>query len=224
MLVRCPNKACNTKLVLQDSLLKNPSANAKCPSCKKYFKPFDTLSEQLKKELLASQENSQSHHQSEPHHLQSSSEETLTHEVGWLIVHDENTPIQTYSLKLGKQLVGRKSSSLPCFIMIETKDRRMHRNHFYIIVQETRNGLSYCIESHKSSADGNGTFVDTKRLNGFEREMRRLSNGEQIYLEDGALIQAGDTKIVLKTAQSVTNKADATQIVSQQKINKTIIL
>ena len=48
--------------------------------------------------------------------------------------------------------------------------------------------------------------------------------GEQIYIEDGFLIQVGKTKIFLKTPQKVNNKQQATDVVQQKGITKTIVL
>lgn len=218
MTIRCPNKECNTKMNVPDNLLHNPGTNVKCPSCKKMFKPFEVLPKVLRDEILL---NKQSIEKETSKKQEVEQNDTV---VGWLVVHDEQTHTQTYELKEGKQLIGRKSQSIPCEIMIETEDRYMHRNHFYITVNKFEGRYNYLIESHESSAKGNGTFIDTKRLSKFQRAVKRMNLDEQIYIEDGALIQAGRTKIILKTIRTVANKEDATRIVSQEKITKTVIL
>ena len=227
MAIRCPHKDCNTKMYIQDSLLENPQTNVKCPSCKRMFKPFETLSKVQQQEILAKRKKEiQTNSNNEETEVCGSKQPSDHSEVvGWLVVHDEKAKPQSYDLHLGRQLVGRVSLQFPCDIMIDTKDQYMHREHFYIVVK--KNGqcqCSYWIETHPRSSKGNGTFVDTKRLSEFERQLKRLALGEQIYLEDGALIQAGETKIFLKTKATVSNKQDATRIVTQQKYTKTIIL
>lgn len=227
MAVRCPHKDCNTKMYIQDNLLENPLTNIKCPSCKRMFKPFETLSKVQQQGILAKreQENKTPADNEETEIYGSKKSSDNSEVVGWLVVHDENAKSQTYDLHLGRQLVGRVSQQFPSDIMIETTDQYMHREHFYIIVEKNDHGqCSYLVETHSRSSKGNGTFIDTKRLSEFERQLKRLSLGEQIYMEDGALIQAGKTKIFLKTKAAVSNKQDATRIVTQQKYTKTIIL
>lgn len=217
MTIRCPRKECNMKMYVEDSILSNPNANVKCPSCKNMFKPFDTLSKVQQEDILAKKKPKVSQE------IISNPKQNLkeVEVVGWLVVHDENTHTQTYELKEGKQLIGRKSETLPCDIMIETKDTYMSRNHFILTVKRVGTSYSYLIEDSHAT---NKTYVDTRRISQFEREMKQLKPNEQIYIEDGALIQAGHTKIVLKTLRTVSNKEDATRIVSQEKITKTIVL
>ncbi len=222
--VRCPNKDCNTKMNILDHLLHNPNVNVKCPSCKKMFKPFETLSQILQDEILNNKKKNEEIEQATApaKSLRKNDKQELV--VGWIVVHDEQTHTQTYELKLGRQLIGRSSVEIKCDIPIETPDLYMHRTHFYLTVSKKNNAFCYLIESHMVSVKGNGTYIDTRRLNEYEREVKRLKAGEEVYLEDGALIQAGRTKIILKTLQSVSNREDATRIVSQERITKTIIL
>ena len=223
MAIRCPNKSCNTKISVIDRILYNPKANIICPSCKQQFKPFETLPKLVQEEFL-SKGQKESFEPDAPSYFKSN---TVGDDivVGWIVVHDENTKVQTYDLKLGRHLVGRKSTSLPCEIMIDTTDRYMHRNHFYITVEKRQGKYVYLIESHEMSAKGNGTYIDTqKRSNNNEHVMKRLNLGEQFFLEDGALIQAGRTKIVLKTCATASTKEEATSIVSMGSITKTVIV
>jgi len=136
--------------------------------------------------------------------------------AGWLVVHDEFTAMQTFALKIGKQLIGRKSSSKPCDIMIDTKDNHMSRNHFWIEVQKYGSSAPRFILSDNDST--NHTFINTIKL-------MQLRNADAIIITDGDIIQAGVTKIVLKVKDSYTNSASkATGIVSAQKISKTMLL
>ena len=227
MAVRCPHKDCNTKMYIQENLLENPQTKIKCPSCKRIFKPFETLSKMCQSEILTKKEReSKTLTNNEETGIYGSNKSSDNSEVvGWLVVHDENAKSQTYDLHLGRQLVGRVSQEFPSDIMIETTDQHMHREHFYIVIKKNGRGqYSYLLETHPRSFKGNGTFIDTKRLSEFERQLKRLSLGELIYMEDGALIQAGNTKMFLKTKAAVLNKQDATRIVTQQKYTKTILL
>lgn len=214
MTIRCPRKECNMKMYVGDNVLINPNANVRCPSCKNIFKPFEVLTKVQKNEILAKKIP-------KPQLAESKYNAQGRKPVGWLVVHDENTHTQTYELKEGRQLIGRKSPTKPCDIMIETDDTYMSRNHFVLTVKKVGESYSYLIEDFQAT---NKTFIVTKRISGFKDEVKQLRQNEQIFIEDGTTIQAGHTKIVLKTLKTVSNKKDATRIVSQEKITKTIVL
>lgn len=221
MTIRCPNKDCNTKMALPLNVIQNSQANAKCPSCKQYFKPFDLLPDS-EKERLQNNKSEKVNNKEEKTHLKNDEKTDFNKKpVGWLVVHDEKTHSQTYDLFEGRQVIGRKSVSRPCEIMIETGDTTMSRNHFSLEVRNHGGRYSYTLKDYGST---NRTYIETKVLSDFEREMRRVREGEEVYIEDGAVIQAGNTKIILKSLKSVNNKEQATQIVSNQKITKTVIL
>lgn len=136
-------------------------------------------------------------------------------EVGWLVVHDENTTEQTYALKLGKNVVGRISESKPCDIMIETEDLRMSRNHSVVEVNIKPNGhYEYVLYDCGST---NGTYVNGDAS-------RKLSSYDVVFLRDGDTIQMGRTKMVLKTAKVVINAAQASQVVKKQGYTQTVAL
>lgn len=213
--VRCPHPGCNLKINVHERYINNPQASIKCPGCKQFFKPSLLERNCLSQSFVSA--SSLEETQVTPAAAVSSGGDP----VGWLVVHSENAPQQTYDLYLGVQVVGRKSLSRECEIMIETRDNCISRNHFRLTVERHGTRYAYLIEDTHST---NGTFIDTQRFKGYERELKRLSSGEQVYLEDGAIIQAGNTKIILKTLGAATSSADATQIVSNLPINKTIIL
>ena len=50
--IRCPREECNTKINVAEAVLFNTNVQLKCPSCLRFFKPFDTLSELQKKDIL----------------------------------------------------------------------------------------------------------------------------------------------------------------------------
>ncbi|MFN8356873.1 MAG: FHA domain-containing protein [Spirosomataceae bacterium] len=135
-------------------------------------------------------------------------------EVGWLVVHDEVTQPQTHLLRLGKNIVGRKSESKPCEVMIDTEDRYMSRHHSVLeVIQKSNGQLLYVISDCGST---NGTYINADAS-------RRLTEYDQIYLNDGDTIQMGRTKMVLKTPYATTNAKVASQEVSQSMYQKTIV-
>ena len=134
---------------------------------------------------------------------------------GWLVKHTENQPTQTYTLKTGKNTIGRKASAYPVpDIQLTREDdpyvsRGVHCTHEIV----ERNGQIEVIISDNGSS--NGTFINGRDY--------RLSPGDEEYLEDGETIQAGRTKFVLKTNRSAASKKEAGTIVQQTNYSKTII-
>jgi pSer/pThr/pTyr-binding forkhead associated (FHA) protein len=136
-------------------------------------------------------------------------------EVGWLVVHDEKTPPQTLPLRLGPQVVGRRSTSRPCDLMIQTGDPYMGRNHFIIEVICNKKGeLDYLLSDAGSM---NHTFINRKSL----YEVRK---GDEYYLQDGDIIQAGETKIIFKSSASVRSSEEASDSVLTIPVGRTVIL
>jgi len=136
-------------------------------------------------------------------------------EVGWIVVHSEETHTQTYPLFLGVNTIGRKSISKPCDVMIVTDDRLMSRNHCAIEVIKNRRG-QYDYVVYEVSAT-NGTFINASID-------KKLSNHDQIYIKDGNTIQMGITKVVLKTKEMAISIDEAQKTVINTNYNKTIII
>lgn len=144
-------------------------------------------------------------------------------ELGWLVVHDENAEQQTYPLRIGRQIVGRKSISRPCDIMIETNDPYMGRNHCVLEVKPSRTGsYEYFLSDVKMSSgiaeqmSTNGTFVNAQPT--------ALRPKDMVYLKDGDTIQMGNTKIVIKTLISAASAHDASRIVQETDYAQTVII
>jgi len=144
-------------------------------------------------------------------------------EMGWLVVHDENAVPQTHPLRIGRQIVGRKSVSRPCDIMIETDDPYMGRNHCIVEVKPSRSGGYDFFLSDVTLTSGtpeqmstNGTFV-----NAYPTALRPK---DMVYLNDGDTIQMGKTKVVIKTLITVASGQDASRIVQETDYSPTVII
>ncbi len=133
--------------------------------------------------------------------------------AGWLVVHDENTKQQTFPLKTGVNIVGRKSVSKPCDVMIETNDKYMSRNHFAVEISLGPKGFNYLVYDVTST---NGTFINADINN-------KLDQLDKVYLTDGDTIQAGRTKMVLRTKKVAGTTQNATNTVINTQPLKTII-
>ena len=141
-----------------------------------------------------------------------------TKEVGWLVVHDEKTSQQTLSLKQGKQIVGRTSEEADkkADLMIDTEDEYMSRKHFIINVElNASGGFDYYLSDNISK---NKTFLMT------DLKTKELNKGDKYTLQDGDVIQAGQTNIVFKTIHHVKNKKEATQVVAGLPKEKTVVV
>lgn len=143
--------------------------------------------------------------------------------MGWLVVHDENAVPQTHPLHIGRQIVGRKSVSRPCDIMIDTDDPYMGRNHCIVEVKPSRSGGYDFFLSDVTMTSGspermstNGTFV-----NAYPTALRPK---DMVYLNDGDTIQMGKTKVVIKTHIAATNGQDASRIVQETDYSPTVII
>jgi pSer/pThr/pTyr-binding forkhead associated (FHA) protein len=138
--------------------------------------------------------------------------------VGFIVVHDENAAIQTYPLRIGPNVIGRKSSVPTADILIETEDVMMSRRHAVVeVVRDKFGQFEYLIAEAGSR---NGTFVI-----GAKDSMRKikLEPEDLIYLEDGDTIQMGRTKVVLQTTKAASSARDAARNVQGTDYSKTII-
>jgi pSer/pThr/pTyr-binding forkhead associated (FHA) protein len=134
---------------------------------------------------------------------------------GWLIVHDETARVQSFDLKEGKNVIGRKSS-MAVDIAIETEDLTMGRRHCMVEVKvnEKRGGFDFLISDLKSV---NGTI-----LNG--RIQRKLTDQDVIYLNDGDTFQLGLTKVVFKRNSELKIKETVVKEVVNQPYQPTVII
>ncbi|AXE16380.1 hypothetical protein DR864_00885 [Runella rosea] len=138
--------------------------------------------------------------------------------VGFLVVHDENAAAQTHPLRIGPNVVGRKSSLPTADILIETNDVMMSRRHAVIEVTRDKFGQFQYLIAEAGSR--NGTFVM-----GAKDPMRKikLEPEDLIYLEDNDTIQMGRTKVVLQTTKAASNARDAARNVQGTDYSQTII-
>jgi pSer/pThr/pTyr-binding forkhead associated (FHA) protein len=134
---------------------------------------------------------------------------------GWLIVHDEAVRNQTFDLKEGKNIIGRKSS-MPIDIAIETDDMTMSRRHCFIevVLNEKRGEFDFLISDLKAI---NGTI-----LNG--RVQKKLSEQDVIYLNDSDTFQLGLTKIVFKKNNELQKKERVVDEVVNQPYAPTVVI
>ncbi|MCS6968076.1 MAG: FHA domain-containing protein [Cytophagales bacterium] len=199
IVTECTN--CKLKIKFDEDKVNPTTPLVRCPACR----AINNIAAQLKQK-----EDWQ----------QSLQEQTLveqppTEEVGWIVVHDENTPVQTLPLKMGKNVIGRAARSKLADVPIVTEDRYMSRNHCTIEVIRRANGqLQYVIYDNGST---NGTYINAVKSS-------RLKPNMQVILHDGDTIQIGRTKVVLKTKECAANAAQATSTVVMSSYMPTIIM
>lgn len=93
---------------------------------------------------------------------------------------------ESLAVRSGKWTVGRKSDNKPCDIMVDTKDRSMSRNHFYLEAKENAGGSAGLFLGISETAKKtliNGT---------------RVQAGEPTRLFDQDIITAGETELVVE--------------------------
>ncbi len=139
------------------------------------------------------------------------------HEIpGWLVVHDERTRTQSYTLLPGKNMIGRGDSAIKQerFFRIQTKDSFMAQVHFSISACMTQQGNWTFLIADESAT--NSIVLNADRN-------KKVPQGIKHPIIDGDVIQAGRTKIVFKSSQSVENKEEAEEKVKSSAFLKTII-
>ena len=133
---------------------------------------------------------------------------------GWIFVHDENTRRQSFDLKPGKNIIGRKSAAY-ADIPIETNDEYMSRRHCLIeVISNENGGFEFRLSDFKAL---NGTFI-----NGLSR--KRLRAEDIILLKDGDTIQLGMTKVVIRVNDSMASREQAQTEVHNSSYAPTVIV
>lgn len=196
MILKCPQ--CNALLPVPDASFKVSMPKITCPQCKESFMPVIKNEQDLEEKTKVIPKP-----QIGP--------------TAWLIVHDEQAPLQTFEIVTGSYVIGRKSNSKPCDIMVETKDMTMSRNHFIIEAIIGKGFSSYKLSDCQST---NHTFVNTLAIQDV------LAVGKENYsLKDGDVIQAGQTKVEFKIKSSIVDSVtEATRTITQKGYAKTVLL
>lgn len=101
---------------------------------------------------------------------------------------------QILPLRMGDNLIGRKSPGTEISTPIETADRSMDRKHCYLHVSRDKKGtLSYTLRDFPSIT---GTFLRNELLGDKERRV----------VQDGDVITIGATSLLLRTARKDTEE------------------
>lgn len=238
--IQCSNVQCRVLMKIDEKLIK-PNSGIICPKCKIFNKqPFNikqpsTESSPQPQNSYTTAENSKNgaipplSNAAQSQGVANPQEqlETVLESVGWIVVHDEQTNTQTYALKVGINVIGRKGSK-PADILIQTQDLYMSQRHCVIEVIPITSGFYsykiYDVGKIDGKSSKNGTYI-----NAFAQRLKtQLPNNqpffEEVYLKDGDLIQLGRTKIRLKTPQTVRSSEQAQQTILQDSFGKTILL
>lgn len=135
--------------------------------------------------------------------------------TGWLVVHTENTAVNTHEVYEGLNSIGRN----PDADMTIPDDVYVSRIHCMVCVDK-KNDWRYLVSDgtflqNEKDANGskNGTYINGKRLH----------LQDQIFLKDGDTLQVGRTKLVFKSIYQFKTSIDAAKDVSFLPYEKTII-
>ena len=136
-------------------------------------------------------------------------------EVAWLVIHDEATASETFSLRAGLNRIGRESQNTPhdVNILIRTNDTYMSREHCEIDARWNVHSSNYeFVLTDKKSK--NGTYVNGGK---------KLSSQSAIRLKDRDTIQIGRTKMVLVLPSAAIDRQQASDLIGGGKYFHTII-
>lgn len=194
--VVCGNRMCKSQIVVDTETLDLNNPRVCCQVCRQY----SLLDKEFLGRVLLEDQNRKL--------------EKQRVNVGFLVVHDENAPSQTFTIKAGKNVIGRKDEDKPCDIMIETGDTCMSRNHCVIEGKMERSGDFRLILSDPGSM--NGTYLNSNS--------RRLGKNDKVYLEDGDTIQMGKTTAVVKLLRSSRDAEEARKMVRGMALPKTVVI
>lgn len=197
----CTNPSCEIELYVDEAAINPANPKVRCGKCKKVINIKEALNQKTKG---ASAQKT---------HKQVDKNEILA----WLVVHDEHTERQVLGLKAGKHVVGRKSVSKPCDVMIQCDhDPYMSRNHCMLDVRIGQNGVPEVILSDNKST--NGTWLNAENKVELQEE-------EKLFLEDNDMLQLGMTKVIVKIKQGkVVTENDASAEVYRKPHGKTRII
>ncbi len=115
--------------------------------------------------------------------------------AGWLI---DKTTKKVYSLRLGKQSVGRGTSNRPSDIALETNDLTISGGHCIIETKTNGKGvIDYTISDNNSK---NGVIVN---------DQKKLAADDNLYLSHLDTITIGRSLFILLSIQEVKTEQDA---------------
>lgn len=84
-------------------------------------------------------------------------------EIGHIIVSEANNPQQHFSIRPGKQIIGRKSQEMLSDIMIDTENLLLSRMHLIIDANEQSNGnFVFTVSLYKPNV--NKTFLNKEEM------------------------------------------------------------
>ncbi len=197
----CTNPSCGIELFVDEAAINPANPKVRCSRCKKVIN--------IKEALRQNTAGSPAHKGRKKIHK----DEILA----WLVVHDEHTERQVLGLKAGKHVVGRKSASKPCDVMIQCDhDPYMSRHHCMLEVRISQDGMPEVILSDNKST--NGTWLNAE-------EKVELQDEEKLFLEDNDMLQLGMTKVIVKIKQgAVATENDASAEVYRKPHGKTRII
>lgn len=164
--VKCPH--CKVGLKVDETKIPEGIASFKCPKCR-----HDVPVSYLKNE--------------QPTDSETVLIRPIRKGCGRLIVvANPDTPEQTFSLREGIFIVGRKASVSEATIRIETGDKEMSRNHMRIEVKK----------------DNRGNYIhmlsDYQSKNHTQYNGRSLDKGEVVVLKNNDEIKIGHTHVRFK--------------------------
>ena len=146
--------------------------------------------------------------------------------VGWLIVKTENKKVQEFNLYEKANYIGRPTKNYKPDISI-TGDRHVSRFHAVLnIFTSTSDQLIFSLTDSFSNVPTSFSVETLQSLNGcyLNGEEYRLRINDEWILSDGDTIQIGETKLILKKREVVSDVEQAKTIILQQSFEQTVLI
>lgn len=148
-------------------------------------------------------------------------EKTYLTGVGWLIVHTEGKESVTHLLKEGKNFIGRTTESNTADIPVEG-DKYVSRYH--AVLNVIKNNLGYYHYFLTDNDENGGKRTDSLNGTYLNGNLNRLSSAQQFEMKDRDTVQIGETKLVLKTPETVADQDEAETEVHEMDYEATVII
>jgi hypothetical protein len=190
--ITCPFTDCATAVTIPLEKITSKHYERSCPKCKRSIKVYDFLSDKEQVNILAKEKE----HEENRKNFENS--------FGYILVEKTDKTIEKLSLTKKKTEIGRKATTSTADVQIPTEDMTMSRMHFFL---EYVHSAKPFFKLSKSK-DMNGTYVMVNKIlnENNKLELREMKSNEIARLEDGEIIIAGATRIIVKVDPSDENE------------------
>lgn len=183
MKIWCPKEACIGYVEIPFlKIITSIDQEFNCYECKKPFVVYDQMSKDQQNELIA--------------------QLNVKKALGIVQVKTVEGKEVNFEILKDHITVGRKSLK-QADIQIETSDNTMSRLHFELFYSK-KNGGRFTLKTLKPL---NGTYIEfSTSKDGSTRFLKEIKTNQEVYLENGMVIQCGKTKMMINVCLDYQEK------------------